>query len=108
MNLLRGHGMRGQSESDRTEPDQEKTHFAPASFRQKADIPAMSLQRSLHARDISHRLSAANADFHGGFRNVIRTGREADLAALACTQMDPLEAARIPDRSEERRVGKEC
>src|ERR1039457_887113 len=58
----------------------------------------MSLQRSLHARDISHRLSAANADFHGGFRNVIRTGREADLAALACTQMDPLEAAKIPDR----------
>jgi hypothetical protein len=40
-------------------------------------------------------LSAANADFHRGFRNVIQTEREADLAALACTQTDPLEAAKI-------------
>src|ERR1019366_1185685 len=61
------------------------------------NTPATSLQRSLHARDTRHRLSAANADFHRGFRNVIRTEREADRAALARTEMDPLEAAKIPD-----------
>src|ERR1019366_9306850 len=82
-----------------TEPKQTKSKRICTSLLQATtDIPPTALQRSLHARDIRHRLSAANADFHRGFRNVIRTGREADLAALACTQMDPLEAAKIPDR----------